>query len=137
QAAGVVDEEALHHRRHRRERLEKCRGPDASRVPGARHLVVEAFEVEAGPPRRDRDAQPAGGGWIRHAVVHVDLLLTLNRITRRPTAPGRGQLDAHRRGGIASRRPRKEGAHEGLAVYCPCAERPRTRANGWPRPREK
>src|SRR5439155_6550498 len=83
-AAGVVDEEALHHRRHRRERLEKCRGPDASRVPGARHLVVEGFEVEAGPPRRDRDAQPAGGGWIRHAVVHVDLLLTLTALRDDP-----------------------------------------------------
>ena len=60
--------------------------PWARCQPGARRadLVVEAFEVEAGPPRRDRDAQPAGGGWIRHAVVHVDLLLTLNRITRRP-----------------------------------------------------
>ncbi len=70
QAAGVVDEEALHHRRHRRERLEERRGPDAGRVPGARHLVLEAFEVEAGPPRRDRDAEPAGGGRSRHAVVH-------------------------------------------------------------------
>jgi hypothetical protein len=60
-AAGVSDEEALHHRRHRRERLEKRRGPDAGRMPGARHLVLEALEVETGPPRRDRDAEAPGG----------------------------------------------------------------------------
>src|SRR5438093_10336733 len=31
-------------------------------MPGTRHLVLEALEVEAGLPRRDPDPRPAGGG---------------------------------------------------------------------------
>src|SRR5215470_11585126 len=56
QTAGVGDEEALHHRRQCRERLEKRGGPNTSRVPDTGHLALEALEVEVGPSRRDRNA---------------------------------------------------------------------------------
>ena len=55
---------------------------DAARVPGARNFVIEALEVEAGPPRRHRDARLAGGGRVRREIVPFVESVRANQVGR-------------------------------------------------------